>query len=901
MRATFFAWLFACAVLLASWSAPAAVGIRQPYVPATRLFTKQISVVAGQSVTLSTLNLSPGGDTVLHIQRYPEGTYLAGNDDYSGVASQVSFSAPYTGQLWVIVRSYNDSTFGSGTLRAVVGGSTTDTPITFGGRRFDLGSTMTNGAIYTVQRQGQATDTVLLALSSTEVGAAFDDDDGFDAMAYAWVAGVNKVIVGTYAGSEVTAEYTTFVADEYLQDADGDTLGAALEASINTSDSDFDSDQDGLPDGEELYGYGEWHGYAPNVNLPYYGADPTVRDIFLEADFSVDDPGDPTKNRVHPSNAEGIAASFLSAGIVAHLDIGVANPDPATRLTWGDWGGAGTVSTIAHCTGLTASRVSRFHHILSVGGANSGGGQHADGAPCFTGGQAVPTMAHEIGHFALDHWGHPTDFRLDCNPLYHSTMNQVRLGSGEPHFSNGSWGGTIFPPQLVETGWQGKPWLADLGGAPFHFMVDVPAGKIDWNRDGAYSAGTTKAAPTMVPGSNDCDPSTWAPSLFPGASSAPDSAVEAPALAWVQSSGPISAGRLFVFGRAGGAIRFASTTSSSLANCASSPSRKAACSSWTAFDYVASSSPLLQSPPAAVDIGGDRVLLVYRTYQNLLKYQVGTVNFTTGQVAWTPSATLGGGYTSHGDLAIVRDGSSARLFGAGSVGTLFEWTFQIATSQWSGPAQQGWAGGGVVVLPAVGPTGPAVVSGYKAGDSSPSLFLLVADGVSGALRFGWRSAANTWSEPAGFWNFGPAPTSTQRVSLAYMHPQGGSTPRLFFSFVGASTPDSVAPPFVGFTEGNDASAAATSRRLQVRSAPTFLVNRWGAVADGSSMVMHPTLDSNVRYVFNQPDAKTVFLPLADGIVNSPLVDYNDHETLWSRMGCAVHSCCSSPAACPAWL
>jgi len=68
---------------------------------------------------------------------------------------------------------------GTGTLRITpVGGSSTDTAITFGGARHNLPGALVDGThVFTVERQGGAVDTIAMLVSG-ETGLAYDDDDG---------------------------------------------------------------------------------------------------------------------------------------------------------------------------------------------------------------------------------------------------------------------------------------------------------------------------------------------------------------------------------------------------------------------------------------------------------------------------------------------------------------------------------------------------------------------------------------------------------------------------------------------------------------------------------------------------------------------------------------------------
>jgi hypothetical protein len=83
---------------------------------------------------------------------------------------------------------------------------------------------------------------------------------------------------------------TTFIWDEdiHVLDSDGDGLSNTLENVIGTSPYVQDTDGDGLTDGEEVFGLD----VAQNkLRLPYFGADPLVKDAFIEADWLLCSPG----------------------------------------------------------------------------------------------------------------------------------------------------------------------------------------------------------------------------------------------------------------------------------------------------------------------------------------------------------------------------------------------------------------------------------------------------------------------------------------------------------------------------------------------------------------------------------------------------------------------------------
>lgn len=881
-----------CATLV-SQTALAVVAIRTQAQPATGVHSHLLGVTLDVPVTLRTMSLSTGADTVLHVQRYPEGTFVAGNDDYPGlgVASQVTFTPKFTGLVWVVVRAYNDTTFGTGTLRTIVSNNTTDAAVSFGGRRIQLGASMTFGSLATVKEQGGATDTVLLVLKSTEHAVMYDDDDGFGAMSYVWMPGSDPctgtgsciAIVGTYNGGANTISNTTFIADERLSDSDGDSLGTALEVAMGTSDSDWDSDDDGLRDQDEVYGRGEWHGVSPNVDLPFYGANPTSKDIFFEADF-----WSQYGVRMTEGNAMAAAFRWLVAGITPHFDIGLANTNPSTWKTWGDWGGTNSVNapnfpSIVECTGLTSSRLNIFHHMILTG--DVGGGNAApNGQPCYKGSQDYPMVLHETGHNVLTHSGVvPGNGGMDCNPLYNSVMNQ-RVPTD--WYSNGSWGTTVVnPTSISERGWAGQPWLARA--ASFGFLVDFSNGYVDWNADNTFQVGPVRAAPTWVGG--DCDPTTFAKNTWGNPAATPPVPYEPvmPSMTWVRdASTPTGLDRLVLMGKnpTSGNPRFATATRASLATCAQSPSRYVPCAQWTAFADVPGS-VAAAGGPAVVGIGSNKFLLVYRDTQNTLRYQVANITPQTGGVSWTPLATIPDD-TPWGDtdVAAVFDGSAAHVF-VGYGGLLFDWMYYPGTMEWWGPYLQVWQGGAGVVTVT---HGAGTTMGRQANDPASYMFMLVPD-ASGVLRFGRRTSANTWERYDQFWPAGQQ-TTTSSPALAFVDW------RFYFGFTQLDW-QGFHLVKMGRTEGNDAAPGANVQRLALIQQPILALNQWGAVPAGerTALAYDPGVDSNLRAAWY-----AAFLPLADGVVSTSLTDHDDTLNLRTYMDCGLYACCFG-GTCPSWL
>jgi hypothetical protein len=289
--------------------------------------------------------------------------------------------------------------------------------------------------------------------------------------------------------------------NDVLNDHDGDGLGAELEAELGTSDSALDSDEDGIDDGMETLGY---HVPPdPPQTLPAWGASPTHKDLFVEADWEddggptlgfVDGPSvvAPTALRFARLRADSIANPDGQPGVALHVDNGV--PDGG-GVTWGDWGGFSVVPRTADGSPDSAerwgaqhaffpSRRGVFHYVLAHSRATGGAWGFYPGDEVLTHRLSQSAFQEELGHnVLLGH--HGAGLGINCKPNYPSHMNYAFNGD----FSTGRFVGiSLNPTHLDETrglGVSDPTQLAYLTGPPFYYTVRAD-GAIDWNRDGQF-------------------------------------------------------------------------------------------------------------------------------------------------------------------------------------------------------------------------------------------------------------------------------------------------------------------------------------------------------------------------------------------------------------------------------
>lgn len=509
---------------------------------AGRIYVLQSILLANQSYTIETLNLSTGADTVLHVQSRPSGEYLDGNDDCgsrlagcTGYRSYLTIpSSSTTRNVWIIVRGYGPSSGGTGTLRITPAGSTPiNFPISFTGGYKKTFSTIRAAAHFrTVEELGGLSDTVLLVTSQrADRVAAFDDDNGVGNMSWAhlneFCGSSCSVIVGGY-GNEGT---TTLIWDEDADyvDYDHDGLSDTLEGVIGTDPWEIDTDMDGIEDAEELVGVD-----VPSnlLRFPMYGTNPLVRDLFVEADWkkcvpsgindhtcdSMKKPADPDAWQMTGDMAVQVD-QYLGSDVSVRIDTGLDNTNSSTKSIYNNWKGASQRPeswTGDKCQFLSPDRVGYFHGARLYESNKGGFRNYPPLSGCIDSPVYPATFAHELGHnLNLSHGGKQSAGPdMNCKTNYLSIMNYAFSydpSSGLTAFSSNIFAGTVLNPlQMSETVGLGTTDIDKLGvvtGPGFGYYVDPITGAIDWNRDGRISSNPVRAAPTF--GSSGCRASQY--------------------------------------------------------------------------------------------------------------------------------------------------------------------------------------------------------------------------------------------------------------------------------------------------------------------------------------------------------------------------------------------------------
>lgn len=378
---------------------------------------------------------------------------------------------------------------------------------------------------------GGARDSKLFGMDCSSTIKKIDDDGGVGlASKIQATPGLCSVLIGS-TGRWTSGSVNLYVND-FMNDADGDGLGASLEAALGTCDTNTipecegvyntaDTDHDGLSDAAEVFGVDDEN--EPQY-LPAWGANPRHKDVFVEIDYRED--FSEREFTTNPFNGDDAisAQAYFDLGTVAdlrnpdgidgvslHLDIGHAVLEPEHTTLYGDWGGANSVPMDIDMTQLAnmyRSEVRRglFHYGVLVPG--NGGGQGYRPGDIFswsapgTTTRYVNSFAHELGHnLNLLHSGHSSWGNVNCKPHYRSVMNyayQYRVNG----YSQGSNQNTILSPDAVveADGLQTDP--AFLTGDPYH--LEISGTMVDWNADSFYAYGPPVRAPVTWATGSGC-------------------------------------------------------------------------------------------------------------------------------------------------------------------------------------------------------------------------------------------------------------------------------------------------------------------------------------------------------------------------------------------------------------
>jgi hypothetical protein len=528
--------------------------------------------------------LSASADTVMHLT-VGSSEVAWNNDGGPGLGSQITYFTTCTSgsqqvTIWVRAADNNSGgnpddnftyTFKHTRLTSPSATILTDTLVPLGGWLLggaaDVVDASPSDTMETVLTNNGAAATFLMRLrldSATPVHyrlEAWNQSSGIGVGSKLGGSDSNDELWVIATPTEATREGPVRVVRNDLAsgDSDADSLGNNLEAEVCTcravgtfycaasgtyytcndtgTTTTKDTDQDGLRDNLELLG--KESGGSPPQYLPWWGANPRRRDIFIEMDrTNVPDEtqGDMTSESTVVAAAKPFADLAIvnpdgTSGVSTHFDIGVGFGGMACRDENGDgmigvgeggvdgitkfcgnMGGANvlTVTPTENCAldifAMDTTRHGIFRWMVRQGPRNGSTPTPSVCSYLGNGTDGVALVAHELGHqLGIQHNG--SNDRMNKTPTYQSLMNYayddafwVDIDSGpgvdlrnRTQFSRGTlaaW--PLNPRNLSET--------ADYGGTePLDFMTAAASGydfdthpsfprRIDWNRDGAWDS-----------------------------------------------------------------------------------------------------------------------------------------------------------------------------------------------------------------------------------------------------------------------------------------------------------------------------------------------------------------------------------------------------------------------------
>ena len=698
---------------------------------------------------------------------------------------------------------------------------------------------------------------------------------------------------------ECVADYLGFL-DEHVEA----TFNCELAVDLR------DTDGDGLSDRDEVLGR---TGTERDQALPYWGADPRHKDMFVEVDFSLREPEEEAL-RMPPATARkfasfyqddvGIfnhqrrsdhAASLVNPdelpGIDVHMDTGVAAEEPADAVTYGDWGGydavppvrdgdswKGAKFTTAWKDYMSSERYGLFRYQLPYA---TGGGSNPINHLAFSGGLNSPwVLAHESGHAnGLHHYGpNWSELRgVNCKPNYVSLMNYA-FNSGRVGFSDGQSAAPLNNARLVE--WEAvastETAYLDMLKDTYKYYVDYDNGHVDWNRDGLFApAGTTVRAQANNRNWGSCEGTRL------NSAKVPDTVTYlSPAMARLK-------GRLYVFHSAGGLLRY--HTSDSPWNCAAMLEEGEVCGTWEDWK----SGPL--NATQGVDVvkfgsaGDPELLVVANDFRNQL-WEARVYVDSKGQERWTNPVRVPGTADAVGEPSLVRMNSClAYLSYKDSDGHIVLKTLS---------RDEGWGEDEVVTFAAGGQpvlwehASPAIGRAYLAWKpNAPALYGAFADSQGRLRLYGYDPLTRVWENTNmmdALWRY-----VSGRPTMAWVPDSTeAETPgRLHIAFVKKDTDPgrnfdtarrivTTVQSYVKVTENAD---GAITREERVGLMADF-DNVW-MYAFGIDFFYEAGVDTNLKAVYSNAGFKpehraTVrFRPVADGVVDYTYSDHDDWEAL----------------------
>lgn len=882
---------------------------------------ENVTVQAGCAVTAFTSDLVSGSDTILHVQD-GNGNYVAGDDDGAGnFASRVTFTRSSTVSLTFIVRAYNSATEGTGRLHVQQAGagcpSELNIPVAFGAGFLQPVPYAAVGTRFrTVQPPSGLADTVMLYMKSdyTRVDK-YDDDSGVLNTSFlevtSGIAGTATayVLVGGFRSSGATRLVRDDDAGSTDYDVDG--LGASLEAAIGSNAYNNDSDGDGISDSLELYGAD-----SSIARYPFFGGSPTQRDAYVEVDWKTCILGGPDEEatcvppggtgftldalRWRPEQVAIVANKYSDIGISVHMDIGVETPAGQQSPSYGNWGGATRAadnlppSSYVDCTYISPNRAG-FRGWFVAGGA---GGSSKYFTRCSFGGQDASANAHELGHaLGRAHEGDlgSPSIGYNCKPNYPSLMNYAydngrgvidrpngRFSKGDKMLGANGLPFPLNPASVVESDGVG-PFTAEKQAllATNGIGLSLSAAGVDWNRDGQISTTPIRA------------PLNWSAACGVGGFATSgrdnDAAIDETthaAMAWRPADSWASDQLFWITRRASDSRLTYRSAQQPISGCATTP---AGCrmpwspNFYSAAPYELPAGMVTDVAPAAVGYNspGDSrgqlvVFAAVGTSSKTLKYAVYDGNGWSTIQSLPVDAALTGPPT-----AVLSDGY-LYVF-APNNGRMRQWRYDIAGNSWDAPLDQvstNWT----FLQPS--DLGGSVAVGFFRQNGTPieRRVLVYLDPSDSSVRFARFDG--------GLWDVTTMPrVSTSQPSVAYVpfslsaiEPQDG---RFYISTASSVSGGGLAGR-ISFTEGNDISSGAATRRFFLTQQGR-LEGPWTTVRGAVPLLYNRSIDRNLRAAWTSGSSH--FAPFADDSPNLTITDADDRIVIYGKLSCSLGRSC----------
>ena len=309
-----------------------------------------------------------------------------------------------------------------------------------------------------------------------------DDDAQIRSMAecteYFRANGIHTTIVGDLAYEDHYRSLYQLTGGKYIDINSADYYKLMIDIADWVYDETLDTDGDGLPDEWETNGVDIDHDGIIDLHLEEMGADPNVKDLFVEVDWmyqpyvegsflGITYTKQKEKNLKPSAEAmRSVYQQFKDHGINLHIDAGADSIDYVTGKTWGDLSGGNSIEYSSNfdlgsnyenwnqmaLNNFDRARWSVFRYCLFVNKYNDGRSSGiAEGIPgqffiiadvdgwiSGTNTATAGTFMHELGHtLGLRHGGSDN---VHYKPNYLSIMNysfQVTglVGTNEVNYS----------------------------------------------------------------------------------------------------------------------------------------------------------------------------------------------------------------------------------------------------------------------------------------------------------------------------------------------------------------------------------------------------------------------------------------------------------------------------------